>query len=277
MSLQNITMDSVATDRATLKARRTARRMEAVRRLVDRLLVIFVLLAVWEGVVAVGWVHPFFISRPSSIIADLYTLFVTGYIWPHLFITLYEALAGLVLGTLLGMLTGFAAALSKRFAEAVEPVIIAFSSMPRVAIAPLFVIWFGFGPSSKIALATMVVYFIVFFSTFAGVRAIDVVLLNNIRTMGGSSLHVLRFVSIPYAMAWVFTATKTSISMALIGAVVGEFVGSQSGLGWMMIQASGTLNTTRLFSCMCILSIFGSILFFFVKNIEDRSLRWRPT
>ena len=262
---------------AVIREASHARRLASVRRFCDRVLVLVLLLGVWEGVVRVGWVHPFFISQPSAIVQDIYTLFASGYIWPHLAITFYETIVGLLLGTVLGMSMGFGAALSTRFADAIQPVIVAFSSMPRVAIAPLFIIWFGFGADSKIALATSVVFFIVFFNTFSGLRAIEPVLLNNIRSMGGSELHVLRFVSAPYTLAWVFAATKTSISMALISAVVGEFVGSTSGLGWIMVQASGTLDTTRLFAIMTILAIFGSAIFSAVRMLEDRVLKWRPS
>ena len=221
-------------------------------------------------------VQAFFISRPTRLAADLYGLFSSGDIWPHLLITCYETLGGLVIGTVFGVLTGFAAGLSPRFGDAIEPIIVAFNSMPRIAIAPLFVIWLGFGPESKIALAALVVYFVVFFNTVGGIRAIPPALSHSIRTMGGTKYNVLRFVTFPFCLSWVFAATKVSISMALLGAVVGEFVGSQAGLGWLMLQASGTLDTTRLFSCMVILAAFGSLLFLLVKLVEDRMLRWRP-
>jgi NitT/TauT family transport system permease protein len=259
-----------------LEAEARLRRRARIGKIIDQILVMAVLLLVWQGVVDFGLVHQFFISKPTLIAIEVYNLFRTGYILPHLAITSYEAVAGLLLGTVFGMLTGFIAALSQRLASAIEPVIVAFSSMPRVAIAPLFVIWFGFGPDSKIALATLVVYFTVFFNTFAGIRAIEPVLLENIRTMGGSKLHVLRYVIAPYTLAWVFAATKSSISMALISAVVGEFVGARAGIGWVMVQASGALNTTRLFACMIILSVLGSMVFAAVKKLEDRVLQWRP-
>jgi NitT/TauT family transport system permease protein len=252
------------------------RRRESVQRLVDRVVLIAALLGTWELVVRVGWVHPFFLSQPTRVLGDLYTVFVTGYVFPHLAITLFEALSGLAIGTVFGMGTGFGAAVSKRLSDALQPILVAFNSMPRVAIAPLFIIWLGFGPESKIALTAMVVFFVVFFNTFAAVRAVDPVLVNSIKAMGGSHMHVLKLVIVPYALAWVFAAMKTSISMALISAVVGEFVGATSGMGWIMVQASGVLNTTRLFSMMMILAVVGALLFSAVRWLEDRALRWRP-
>jgi len=264
-------------ERLLLQRLAEKRRRESVRRTADRIGLTILVLGFWEGVVALGWIHPFFVSRPSRIAVDLWELFATGYIFPHFAITMYEALTGLALGAILGMGTGFAAALSTRVADALQPLIVAFNSMPRVAIAPLFIIWFGFGPASKIALAALVVYFVVFFNTFSGMRSVDPVLINSVRIMGGSKLFILRTVSLPHTMAWVFAAMKTCISMALIGAVVGEFVGSTAGIGWIMVQATGVLDTTRLFSTLIILAVVGAFLFVVLRRIEDRVLRWRPS
>lgn len=261
---------------ALLRKEAERRRKEDIRRTLDRVILAAAIFAVWEGVVRIGWVHPFFVSQPTRILVDMGELIFTGYIFKHFAITMYEALTGLALGTVFGVVTGFAAALSRRIADALQPLIVAFNSMPRVAIAPLFIIWFGFGPASKIALAALVVYFIVFFNTFSGMRSVDPVLINSVKIMGGSRLQALRLVSVPYTMAWVFAAMKTSISMALIGAVVGEFVGSTAGIGWVMVQASGVLNTTRLFSTMIILALVGAALFGVLRWTEDYFLRWRP-
>lgn len=265
-----------AQEESLLRRLAEARRRANIRRSMDRLTLAGLVFGIWELVVALGWIHPFFVSRPSLIVLDLYELIFTGYIFPHFAITMYEALAGLAIGVLLGVATGFAAALSVRVADALQPLIVAFNSMPRVAIAPLFIIWFGFGPSSKIALAALVVYFVIFFNTFSGMRSVDPVLMNSVRVMGGSKLQVLWMVSLPFTMAWVFAAMKTCISMALIGAVVGEFIGSTSGIGWIMVQATGILDTTRLFSTLTVLAIVGAALFGILRWAEDRVLCWRP-
>jgi len=257
--------------RAAASAKRAAR-----QRLIDRILLTVLLLGIWQGVVAVGWIHPFFISQPTKVIADIWTMVSTGYIFRHFLITLWEALAGFVAGSVLGIGLGFAAALSPRLADALQPLIVAFDSMPRVAIAPLFIIWLGFGMSSKVMLAMLVVFFPIFFNTFSGMRAVDPVLVSSVRVMGGSKFMVLWLVNLPSTMAWVFAAMKTAISAALIGAVVGEFVGSTAGIGWIMVQAAGTNDTTRLFSTMAVLSLVGSALFIGVRWAEDRVLKWRP-
>ncbi|MCL4487442.1 MAG: ABC transporter permease [Chloroflexi bacterium] len=266
-----------AEDQELLRKLAAERRRAARTRLLDRIVLIVVLLAIWEGIVRVGWVHPFFISQPSRIFADLGKLILTGYIFPHLAITLYETLAGLLLGLVLGMATGLLSAISRRVGDAMEPILVAFNSMPRIAIAPLFLIWFGFGVESKIALAAMVVFFIIFFNVFSGVRSVEPALVNSIRTMGGTNRDVIRLVILPTTYAWVFAAMKTSISMALVSAVVGEFVGSTAGVGWIMTQASGVNDTTRLFSTMVVLAIVGALLFVAVRWIEDRMLRWRSS
>lgn len=268
-------MSAIVTE-TLLEQTAVARRRANWRRLGDRLLLAFLILAAWELVVDVGWVRPFMASRPLLIAADLGQLFGSGYIFPHLAATIYAAGIGLAIGAVLGMLTGFVAALQPRVSDAIQPILVAFNSMPRIAVAPLFIVWFGYGVSSKVALAALVVYFVVFFNTFSGIRSIDPILLNSIRIMGGSRRHVLRFVSVPYTLAWVFPAMNTSISLALVAAVIGEFVGAQRGIGWIMVQASSTMDTTRLFSAMIVLSVIGTLLFLGVTWIEERALRWRP-
>jgi NitT/TauT family transport system permease protein len=266
-----------ADDRELLKKLAAERSRLSRRTTIDRIFVVVVILAIWEGIVQLGMVHPFFISQPSRIFADLWQMLSTFYIFPHLGITLYETIAGLFLGLVLGMATGLLSAISRRFGDAIEPVLVAFNSMPRIAIAPLFLIWFGFGTESKIALGAMVVFFIIFFNVFSGVRSVEPALVNSIRTMGGTNRDVTRLVILPTTYAWVFAAMKTSISMALVSAVVGEFVGSTAGVGWIMTQASGVNNTTRLFSTMIVLALVGAILFEVVRRIEDRMLGWRAS
>ncbi len=277
MSVKAVAQSQVLTaeDQELLNKLAAERRRISRQTIVDRILVIAVLLGIWEGVVQVGWIHPFFISQPSRIFADLQKLILTGYIFPHLGITLYETLVGLLLGLVFGMATGLFSAISRRVGDAIEPILVAFNSMPRIAIAPLFLIWFGFGVESKIALTAMVVFFIIFFNVFSGVRAVEPALVNSIRTMGGTNRDVVRLVILPTTYAWVFAAMKTSISMALISAVVGEFVGATAGVGWVMTQASGVNNTTRLFSTMIILAIVGALLFEVVRQFEERILNWR--
>jgi NitT/TauT family transport system permease protein len=267
----------ISADEARLLSNERLRQQKRARqRTTDRILVTVSIIALWEFVVWIGWVHPFFVSRPSLIAVDLWKMFSTGFIYKHLGVTMWEAIAGLVIGAVLGIGTGFVAALSQRVADALIPLIVAFNSMPRVAIAPLFIIWLGFGPASKIGLVALVVYFAVFFNTFSGMRSVDPVLVNSIRVMGASRLQALWIVSLPHTMAWVFAAMHTSISLALIGAVVGEFIGSTAGIGWIMVQATGTLETTRLFSTMIVLAVVGAGLFAIVNWAEHYILRWRP-
>lgn len=248
----------------------------ARRRLGDRVLLFAVIIILWEGVVDFGLVHKLFISSPSAIAYDIYVLFSSGVIFKHFGITMAEALLGLAFGTIVGVGVGFIAALSDRVADALQPFIVGFNSMPRVALAPLFIIWFGFGIGSKVSLAALVVFFAMFFNTFHGMRSVDVALINNVRVMGASKTKTLWIVSLPFTMAWIFAGLNTAISQALVGAVVGEFTGSLAGIGWMMVQASGTLNTSRMFSVLMILAAVGSTLFMVLGALERHVLRWRP-
>lgn len=154
--------------------------------IIDRIAAVLTVAILWELITRLNIIDPFFISMPSRIVVDIRGMFSTGFIFPHLGVTLYETLVGLVLGTALGIFAGILLGYWNRLSEAVQPILIAFNSMPRVAIAPLFIIWFGFGVTSKIGLATIVVFFAVFWNTFAGLKSQDPVLVKSINSMGGS-------------------------------------------------------------------------------------------
>lgn len=258
-------------ERQEIKARRRTR----LRKYVDRLLLLVVLVAVWELVVKAGLVRPFFISSPSLIAEDLRELAVTGDFYFDIYVTLRNALLGLVIGVVTGTAAALVFALIPRLASAAQPALVAFNSLPRVALAPLFVVWLGFGAGPKVLLAAFTVFFLVFYNVLSGVTAVDRSLVWNFQILRLSKFSVVRRLYIPSATIWVIAALKNAISLAVTAAVVAEFVGATAGLGYEMTQAISFLNTTRMFSILVVLMVIGLVLFEGVGLLEKRTEKWR--
>lgn len=234
-------------------------------------------LLLWQILTDVGIMDPFFFSRPSNILAQIWDWFSTGYIWRHLGVTLLEALLSFALGTVLGVLFGFSLARLPTLSQVLDPYIQMFNALPRVILAPIFMLWFGLGIWSKVALGITLVFFIVFFNTYRGVREVDVVVLNNARMLGASERQLIWYVFVPSALSWIFSSLHTSIGFAIVGAVVGEYLGSSQGVGYLISQAEGLFNTAEVFSGMAILMMVVLIVDYAVNRLERRLLRWRPS
>src|ERR1700689_3086971 len=191
-------------------------------------------LSLWQGLVSAGKLDKFFFSRPSDIAARIGTWLQTGSIWPHLLVTLEEAALAFTLGAGAGILCGFALARSPRLGALADPFIKILNALPRVVLAPVFLLWFGLGIWSKVALGVTVVFFIVFFNTHQGVREVDKVVVNNARMLGASEWQLVRHVLIPSAMTWVFSSLNISVGFAMIAVVVGEYLGASKGVGYII-------------------------------------------
>ena len=189
---------------------------------VRRCVTLLGLLILWEAGARVGWVDPFYLPPPSTVGRVMFTLAVSGELWPHLGATALAAFAGLLVGLGLGIGLGFAAALSPILAELLEPVMILLNAIPRVILAPLFVIWLGIGLASKLALATVLVAVLIFFSVYNGIKEVDPRLVERIRTLGGGRRILIGEVYIPSVTAWVMGNFKVAVGFAFTGAVVGE-------------------------------------------------------
>jgi NitT/TauT family transport system permease protein len=241
------------------------------------------LFSVWEllmggfGGVMRPVVNPVLLPPPSAAIAELVTYASSGLLLTDLLMTLGAAFSGLLLGLVGGVALGLLLGYWRPVADVVEPILIGLNSLPRVALAPVLLIWFGLGITSKIFLSLFTVFFVVFFNTYLGVRSVDPDLVKAVRVMGATSGQIARIVVLPSVFQWVFAALRTSVSFALTGAVVGEFVGSTSGLGYRMAIASGLLNTPRVFGILLLLAVVGVVLVEVAKRLELRLLRWRPT
>lgn len=234
------------------------------------------LMGLWEAAVATGMVDPFFFSRPSAIAAQMVNWMVSGYIWPHLATTLVEALLAFVIGTVFGIACGLALARVELLARVFDPYIRILNALPRVILGPIFILWFGLGIASKVALAVTLVFFIVFFNTFQGIREVDPVVRDNARMLQASEHQLLRYVYLPSAMAWIFSSLHTSIGFALVGAVVGEYLGSARGIGYVVAQAEGVFDTTGVFAGLIMTSAVVLLIDLGINRLERYLLRWRP-
>lgn len=219
----------------------------------------------------------FFFGRPLDVAQVIWAWFVTnGDIYRHLGVTLSETILAFVIGTVGGLGFGLWLGLSAGASALLDPYIKAANSMPRVILAPIFGMWFGLGIWSKVALAVTLVFFIVFFNVYQGVREVSTTLLDNARMLGANRKQLLRFVYIPSATSWVFSSLHTSVGLAFVGAVVGEYLGSASGVGYLILQAEGSLDVNTVFAGIVVLTIFALILDGLVTVFEERMLAWRP-
>jgi len=239
-------------------------------------LLLFILVA-WYILTAIGVLPTFFFGEPLGVAERLYRWFATGVIWIHLGVTLLETGLAFVIGTTLGLAVGVWLALSPAASGLLDPYVKAFSAMPRIILAPIFTMWFGLGIWSKVALAVTLVFFVVFFSVYHGVRDVSPVLISNARMMGANARQLLRYVYLPSAMSWVFSSLHASVGMAFVGAVVGEYLGSARGVGFLILQAEGIFDINTVFAGMILLTVFALLLDSAVTIAEKRLMRWRPS
>ncbi|WP_142809628.1 ABC transporter permease [Tepidiphilus olei] len=232
--------------------------------------------AAWWGLTATHILSPFFFGEPLVVLQRIVQWFASGSIWPHLGVTLLETLLAFVLGTVLGVAIGLWLALAPVASALADPYIKAANAMPRVILAPIFSVWFGLGIASKVALGVTLVFFIVFFNVYQGIREVSPVILANARMLGANRRQLLRHIYLPSATAWVFSSLHTSVGMAFVGAVVGEYLGSAKGVGYLILQAEGTFDINSVFAGILVLTAFALLLDALVTLTERRLLKWRP-
>jgi NitT/TauT family transport system permease protein len=245
------------------------------------------LIGLWHVLTAPGLIPPFFFAdehrakfffgEPTKVFARVVEWFSEGRIYPHLWVTLQETLLAFVIGTVLGLIVGLWLGRTPFVNAIADPYIKAINAMPRVILAPIFMMWFGLGIWSKVALGVTLVFFIVFFNVYQGVKEVSPVLLANARMLGATKGQLLRHVYLPSATAWVFSSLHTAVGMAFVGAVVGEYLGSAKGVGYLIHEAEGALQINDVIAGIVVLTIFALILDSCVTVLERRLLRWRPT
>ncbi len=218
----------------------------------------------------------FFFGEPQKVLARVWNWFVSGEIYRHLWVTLVETLLAFAIGTGFGIGIGIWLALTPQAAAIFDPYIKALNAMPRVILAPIFFVWFGLGIASKVALGVTLVFFIVFFNVYQGVREVSPVVLANARMLGANERQLLRHVYLPSAMSWVFASLHNSVGLAFVGAVVGEYLGSAEGVGYLILQAEGVFDINTVFAGVLLLTVFALVLDWMVGIAESRLMVWQP-
>ena len=219
---------------------------------------------------------PFFFSTPLDVVQRVIKMFATGMIWKHLWITLTESMLAFVIGSTAGVLVGFWFARQQIIASVFDPYVKMVNALPRVVLAPIFTLWFGLGIWSKVALGVTLVFFIVFFNVYQGVKEVSPTVLANARMLGMNEKQLMRHVYWPSALSWMFSSLHTSVGFAVVGAVVGEYLGAAAGLGYVIQQAEGVFDVAGVFAGMFILAVFVLVIDWIVTLVERRLLVWRP-
>jgi NitT/TauT family transport system permease protein len=218
----------------------------------------------------------FFFGEPVKVLGRLWQWFISGDIYEHLWVTLVETMLAFLIGTVSGVAIGLWLALAPTASAILDPYIKAVNAMPRVILAPIFFVWFGLGIASKVALGVTLVFFIVFFNVYQGVREVSPVVLANARMLGASPRQLLRHVYVPSAMSWVFASLHNSVGLAFVGAVVGEYLGSAKGVGYLIHQAEGFFDMNTVVAGIVLLTIFALVLDWAVGIAEKRLMVWQP-
>jgi len=241
----------------------------------SRFSIIVVLLIAWQIAIEHSRIAAFFLGSPVVIADKLVDWISTGVIFRHLGITLLETLLSFVIGCGLALILGLWLALNDTFAAVFDPFIKGLNSMPRLIMAPIFAVWFGLGIWSKVALGVTLVFFVVFFNVFQGIREVSPVLLANARMLGASRQQLVRRVYIPSALSWVFSSLHLSVGLAFVGAVIGEYLGSSAGVGYLILEAEGTFDIETVIAGVVLLTACALILDYLISIIETSLLKWQ--
>ncbi len=255
--------------------------MSRAKLLILQVLVGVLALAIWHVFTTVPifgavLLPPFFFSNPADVAARVVKMFAQGTVWKHLWITLWESMLAFAIGAGAGVLVGFWFARKPMVAAVFDPYVKMINALPRVVLAPIFTLWFGLGIWSKVALGVTLVFFIVFFNVYQGVREVSPTVLANARMLGMNERQLMRHVYWPSALSWMFSSLHTSVGFAVVGAVVGEYLGSAAGLGYLIQQAEGIFDVAGVFAGMFVLAVFVIVIDALVTVVEKRLLKWRP-
>jgi NitT/TauT family transport system permease protein len=255
--------------------------MSRVTLLALQVLVAVICVVLWQLFASVPifgrtWLPPFFFSNPVDVGSQIVDWFRSGVIWKHLAITLWESILAFVIGSFAGVAVGFWFARKPLVAAVFDPYVKMANALPRVVLAPIFTLWLGLGIWSKVALGVTLVFFIVFFNVYQGVKEVSATVRDNARMLGMSERQLMRHVYWPSALSWMFSSLHTSVGFAVVGAVVGEYLGSAAGLGYLIQQAEGVFDVAGVFAGMFVLSAFVLLIDMVVTVVERRLLAWRP-
>jgi NitT/TauT family transport system permease protein len=259
-------------------ARAALRRKELV--VILRVGLLVVLLGGWELAARLAWIDPFFFAMPSTIVERLIEWTTEGTsegpLWYHLWVTMEEALIGFFTGSIAGIVIGVALGRNRLASDVFSIYIKVINSIPRVVLAPIFIMMFGLGLGSKVALAFVMVFFVVFHNAFQGVREADRAMIANARILGASNWQLVRSVIVPSAMSWIFASLHVSFGFAIIGAIVGEFVGSRYGIGLLINVAKGSFDAAGMYAAIVLVMVVALAAEYVMTFVENRLAKWRP-
>ncbi len=241
-----------------------------------RIGIVLLFLSLWEILAVTGILNPFYSSQPSLILKDLPDFYSNGGMVMHTKVTLSEALWGLLFGSIAGIVVGFILGLINILGKVLEPLITALYGIPKLALAPIFVLWFGLGIESKVIMSGLLVFFLVFFSTYGGINSVDRNIITSVRLMGATQMQLIVKVILPACIPWILAGIRGGLGASLIGAIVGEYMGASAGLGWMISYATSFFQVDRVMSCIFILFFIGIVFNMALKYVEKELLKWRP-
>ncbi len=230
----------------------------------------------WELMAVKGRIDLIFFSSPSRIWREFLSMLETGLLRRHLLVTLQEAALGLFYGSILGSATGLLLGISKRISPVLMPLMVGLNSVPKLALAPLVILWFGIGLGSKVLIAGLMVFFVFTFNLYAGYHSVDASLIQTVRLLGGSRRQLIRLVIWPSCLPWFLASLRTGMGLALSGAIVGEFIGASRGLGWLINDAGGRYDLTRVLCCVFVVIVIMMVLDALLRALERSLLKWRP-
>lgn len=238
-------------------------------------LIIVCLLIIWEVLARYGVIKKAYTSYPSAIINDLILFYKSGQLIPNLLATTYEAASGLFFGTIVGVLVAIIAGNFRAIGDILEPILIVLNSIPQIALAPVYILWLGIGFASKIFMASLLVFFLVFFSTYSGVRNCEKNLKESAELLGAGEFTILFKITLPTIVPWIIAGIKASIGAALIGAIVGEYLGATKGLGWTISFATSYFDMNRVMSCLVLLLFLGYLCNKLLALLESRLTQYQ--
>lgn len=242
-----------------------------------RLLVLAASLGLWEVGADTGVIDPYFLPAPRNVALAVWKLVTSGELAKHLPTTLGEAASGLVIGGVLATALGILSGRLRRLGDTVEPFAVLGNAVPRIVLAPLFVFWLGIGPTSKVALSALMVFFVVYLAVFSGMRQAEARFVEHARLLGARPLDIVREVYVPSILGWLFASLRLALGFAFSGAVIGELLGSSRGLGYLVNAASGRFDPAGILAVVFVILLIIALAFAALSFVERRTLRWRAS
>jgi NitT/TauT family transport system permease protein len=245
--------------------------------LLARLIVVAAVLAVWQAVIEIGWVDAFWISSPILVVEELWNELASGAWFGDVAITVFEALIAFVISSVLGVAAGLLLARSPFWDDVLAPLVLALNSLPRVALAPLIILWFGIGITAKVVTAFTLVFFILLVNTLGGAKNVDNDILTIAKLMGASKRDILWKVTLPSALPWIFAGLNLGLTYSLLGVIVAEILASNQGLGYVIASSAATFNTAGVFAGLITLAVVAWAFSALMRYAEAHLLRWKPS